>query len=109
METNISSTSLMVTWERPPVPLVGYNVSYKAIETAGAPTFNAKHGQVAVGGDKTVLQISGLEPFTTYRITVTPQATAGEKMKGSFVYVGKFKLLSFKKPKFFNWRFVRPN
>ena len=68
-------------------------MSHKAIEEADFPVYNATLHGVVLNGSSTMIQIAGLESYTTYNITVTPIARSGVRMKSKYIYAGMFHIL----------------
>ena len=93
VKNNISTTSLVIQWERPRELLSGCKVSYKAIEIAAVPVSNATLHEVVLNGSSTMIQITGLESYTTYNITVTPIGRSAVRMKSKYIYAGMFQVL----------------
>ena len=90
---NVSTSTVLIKWERPRELLSGYKVSYKAIEIAAVPVSNATLHEVVLNGSSTTIQITGLESYTTYNITVTPIARSGVRMKSKYIHAGMFRIL----------------
>ena len=86
--SNVSATALLVKWQRPLVPILGYYVSYKAIKVPSVPLSNATLYELSLNDSSTMVQITGLESFTTYNITVTPIAGGNIGMKSRSIVAG---------------------
>ena len=86
------SNSVVIIWERPDAPYIGYKVTYKAIEVASVPVFNTTlHELVLNKSDSIRIQITDLESFTTYNITVTPIGRGGLQMTSRVILASKFR------------------
>ena len=89
---NVSTSTVLIKWERPRELLSGYKVSYKAIEIAAVPVSNATLHEVVLDDSSTTIQITDLESYTTYNITVTPIARSGVRMKSKYIHAGMFRV-----------------
>mgnify|MGYP001796144125 CR=1 FL=1 len=88
-------TSLHVKWERPYGHILGYKVSYKAIEIASVAVSNTTLFELALNESSTSVHLAGLKTFTRYNITVTPIGRRGLRMISNYALAGNFIMSSF--------------
>nr|4U3H_A Chain A, FN3con [synthetic construct] len=68
--TDVTSTSVTLSWEPPPGPITGYRVEYR--EAGG------EWKEVTVPGSETSYTVTGLKPGTEYEFRVRAVNGAGE-------------------------------
>ena len=72
--TSVSSTSLLVTWDHPPAPdrngvITGYTVNWRK---------KREINTIELFSNGTSYLLTGLEPFTSYRVAVAGSTSAGQ-------------------------------
>ena len=70
--------------------VIEYVVTYRAAKVAEIPVYSRTLHTVELDARSTSIQITELESYTTYNITVTPIASDGRRMKSAFICAGKF-------------------
>ena len=83
-----SATSLAISWESPTEKPNGYNVTYTVLKVAGVPVMDKKPSAIMLNSSATVIEITALESFTTYQVSVTPITNSRGRMKSKQMDVG---------------------
>ena len=95
MKNNVNTTSLIIKWKKPrDQNPSSYHVTYEAIKVAAVPVSNATLHEVVLNGSSTMIQITGLESYTTYNVNVTPIGRSGVRMKSTYIFAGRRSFLA---------------
>lgn len=95
VKDNVSATSLLIQWEVPREHNPSfYVVFYQAIKIASVAVTKAMLHSFLLNGKSTMTQITGLESYTTYNVTVTPISTGGVCMKSKTIFAGMLALIN---------------
>ena len=93
MEYATGPTSVLISWKRqiswPLRVIVSYLVTREPIIEAGERVIEVKQHSTVVSPDVTVLNITGLRSYTTYRVGVEPVVVNRIQMQSSYILVGK--------------------